>query len=130
MTELASFQRSTSDTHPERRCPASQHEFSCTETATWAEAPKESSQGHDQDFGRRRLAMWLHHVAQGLQLLHPWGHADARRPCVTNPGPNLETPTPRSGAWGSIPSGWASPIPPCDELYGRASFTASRAGLA
>ena len=64
-------------------------------------APRESPQGHGQDFGRRPQAAWtVHCTTRRPRTLvpAPWGHADARRPCATNPGPSLVTPAPRSGA--------------------------------
>ena len=39
----------------------------------------------------------------------PWGHADARKPCVTNPGPSLVTPCTTIRSWGPFQAGGQAP---------------------
>ena len=78
-----------------------------SETATRAEAPRESPRGHGQDYGRRPQAAWTVHCTPHRPrtlVPAPWGHADARRPCATNPGPSLVTPSTPIGSQGPF---WA-----------------------
>ena len=69
--------------------------------------PSESPRGHGLDYGRRPQAAWTVHCTPRRPrtlVPAPWGHADARRPCATNPGPSLVTPCTPIGNWGPF---WA-----------------------
>ena len=75
-------------------------------------APRESPRGHGLDYGRRPQAAWTVHCTPRRPrtlVPAPWGHADARRPCATNPGPSLVTPCTPIGSWGPFWAGGQAP---------------------
>ena len=118
LTNLASFRRRASDTHPEGRCPARPQEFSCVgnchEGRSLQGVTLKTRPGLRPPASREMATPRLPRTL----VPAPWGHADARRPCVT----------PRTQLWQPIPGGWAGPtIPPRRRNPGRASLTASRA---
>ncbi len=75
-------------------------------------APRESPRGHGLDYGRRPQAAWTVHCTPRRPrtlVPAPRGHADARRPCATNPGPSLVTPCTPIGSWGPFWAGGQAP---------------------